>query len=618
MPDMNQNGAALVCDPVEPMNGSVRGPDPGLFEVRTACARPERAGTAPDGAPWRSTFCDRRAGHANVESRSRTGLRAAVGAASPSAEMDIERSRIALAGYATALRIASSLAGIAVAIVVATYGYRAWARHPVAFDDAYITFRYAQNLVAGHGAVYNPGEHVEGYTNFSWMLLSAAGLWAGGDPLQVTRAAGLASHALMLALIGWFAARWLVGQGLACMALLPVLAVLVLPAGFAAMAGSGLETSFVALLLIASALLIYAGDFSRRGPRYALAAVLVVSVLTRLDALLSVGAVFVAIALSELRIASPRTALLRAAEVVAPVFVVLAVWSLWRRAYYGDWLPNTYYAKEADQFHLDAGLAYLKSFLHSHPQAIPLELLALTALTAPEPRLRRMAVFANLTLCAELLYIAKVGGDFMEFRFLWQLYGMVVLTAVAGLYTIATQSLPAALIVVACTLVIPAQPLQPDPYTMQSLDEMNGYRLLGEKVGRALGKVLPHETVISTTLAGTVAYFSKLRVVDQWGLNDRYVARLPTQHFLRGHVKFAPIAYLRKRGVNLYVAHPVVCSCRVPCRDSNPDVFVRLPEDRCLRTWYLTQTKRLTDYFCAHPGQFVLRQVACPAQPRHQ
>lgn len=33
-------------------------------------------------------------------------------------------------------------------------------------EDAFISFRYARNLVDGHGLVFNPGERVEGYTNF--------------------------------------------------------------------------------------------------------------------------------------------------------------------------------------------------------------------------------------------------------------------------------------------------------------------------------------------------------------------------------------------------------------------------------------------------------------------
>jgi hypothetical protein len=38
-------------------------------------------------------------------------------------------------------------------------------------DSAFVTFRYAANIAAGHGAVYNIGEYVEGYSNFAWLVL---------------------------------------------------------------------------------------------------------------------------------------------------------------------------------------------------------------------------------------------------------------------------------------------------------------------------------------------------------------------------------------------------------------------------------------------------------------
>src|SRR4051812_34401047 len=47
-------------------------------------------------------------------------------------------------------------------------------------DDAFISFRYAQNFASGLGLVFNPGEWVEGYTNFLWTiglgLLAKAGV----------------------------------------------------------------------------------------------------------------------------------------------------------------------------------------------------------------------------------------------------------------------------------------------------------------------------------------------------------------------------------------------------------------------------------------------------------
>jgi hypothetical protein len=53
---------------------------------------------------------------------------------------------------------------------------------PRTIDDAYITFRYARNLLDGHGLVFNPGEAVLGTTTPLFALvLSALGLPLGGS-----------------------------------------------------------------------------------------------------------------------------------------------------------------------------------------------------------------------------------------------------------------------------------------------------------------------------------------------------------------------------------------------------------------------------------------------------
>ena len=72
-------------------------------------------------------------------------------------------------------------------------GVAAWSVHPVAFDDAYITYRYAENALAGHGLVYEPGgERVEGFSNPLWLVLSWLALVVGGDAFATTRAVGVA------------------------------------------------------------------------------------------------------------------------------------------------------------------------------------------------------------------------------------------------------------------------------------------------------------------------------------------------------------------------------------------------------------------------------------------
>src|SRR5205823_4226458 len=135
--------------------------------------------------------------------------------------------------------------------------------------------------------------------------------------------------------------------------------------------------------------------------------------------------------------------------------------------------------------------------------------------------------------------------------------------------------------------------------------------------GPALKASLPPDTRIATTLAGTIPYFSGLHTVDQWGINDHYVAHLPEVPInFRGHVKPAPREYIIEQRVNLYIEHPVICPCDGTCFENLPNVFVRLPSGRCMRSWYLTQTPELTRHLCSHPEAFLLHNIDCPpAEP---
>ena len=68
-------------------------------------------------------------------------------------------------------------------------------------DDAFISFRYAENLVEGRGLVFNEGERVEGITNIGWTLWLAAGMRLGVTPEVWSSVWGLILYALGLALL---------------------------------------------------------------------------------------------------------------------------------------------------------------------------------------------------------------------------------------------------------------------------------------------------------------------------------------------------------------------------------------------------------------------------------
>ena len=152
-----------------------------------------------------------------------------------------------------------------------------------------------------------------------------------------------------------------------------------------------------------------------------------------------------------------------------------------------------------------------------------------------------------------------------------------------------------------------------DRYGFQSLEGMDFMvQTEGIPVGKKLKEVLPNDTVVATTLAGSISYFSELPVVDQWGLSESYVRhQAAPKDYKRGHVKPAPKEYLRRAGVQLYMHHPRICSCSRPCREPRPNVFIRLGNDRCVRTWYFQRDPELTEHLCAHPEWFVLHRIRC-------
>jgi hypothetical protein len=74
-------------------------------------------------------------------------------------------------------------------------------------DDAFISFRYADNLASGHGLVFNPGERVEGYSNFLWCLLLTPFISLGADPVLAARGLGILSTIALLGGVVRFAPR---------------------------------------------------------------------------------------------------------------------------------------------------------------------------------------------------------------------------------------------------------------------------------------------------------------------------------------------------------------------------------------------------------------------------
>jgi len=69
---------------------------------------------------------------------------------------------------------------VLVATVVVCFGY-VYLRNAWVGDDAYITFRTIDNLLAGYGLTWNVDERVQVFTHPLWMLLMVALRWITGE-----------------------------------------------------------------------------------------------------------------------------------------------------------------------------------------------------------------------------------------------------------------------------------------------------------------------------------------------------------------------------------------------------------------------------------------------------
>lgn len=77
-----------------------------------------------------------------------------------------------------------------------------WLKLPAAFEDAYITFRYARNLAEGHGLVYNVGERVMGFSSPLWTLWCSLGVLAAHDPVIWARGTSLVCDLVTILVVG--------------------------------------------------------------------------------------------------------------------------------------------------------------------------------------------------------------------------------------------------------------------------------------------------------------------------------------------------------------------------------------------------------------------------------
>lgn len=369
-------------------------------------------------------------------------------------------------------------------------------------DDAFIIFRYAENL-AVHGELnWNPGEDpVEGYTGAALVWLVAVAIKLGISPVAATHFLGITFY--FLGAVFLFVA--LRGFSPASAVALP----LYLTAPFFYIhAWSGLETTiFTAAIIFA----IYCQ--TARHERLFVFAILFLS-LTRPE-----GILLSLILLALFRPFSRR--------IVLYYLIPFGIYFIWRWAYYGQILPNTFYAKvvaETKENTYDT----LKNFSVRYLRFPGLLALIYISWKRLRKNLLLAAGIAVFVAACLLTYIKSHLVMNYQYRFFVPFYPLALL-ALGTVLLRAKKDIR--LVLLSLVLIVPQIVINTNANTIEAsrIYASTHYDLLEDEHIR-LGNYLrenipPDEWLVVHADAGSIPYYSKLRTVDFGRLNDEYLSR---------------------------------------------------------------------------------------------
>lgn len=432
-------------------------------------------------------------------------------------------------------------------------------------EDALITLRHVENFLSGNGAVFNPGERVEGYTHTLWFWIIALLRWIGLPPKGAMVLPGVLFSAVSLSLL--FFVLW--GKENKKTAISFSGAFLIGMSSFIDFGTSGLESPLSYLLLIIFSIFISGRIWKDHPLLFGLIVTLMTFNRPDFGIFLILGFVFYFYEYFKKEI--PFKTIMNYGF---PPALLLGLYEIFRMGYYGAVFPNPFFAKSGSSSYFSQGFLYLGDLLKGSSFIIII-ILALTTLFirrgkgdfSGRIRILSAGVFYGF-------FVIRGGGDFMHGRFLLPAVLLIAISSSGAFdkYFEKTKilSFTAVCIIVLSVLIslaiIPVQKRGEASYSHGISDERftfygnkvfpldqivrddhifmwktigNNYRFLTERAKRKI-KVAYHTV-------GFIGYYSGLRVniLDRLGLTDPIVARRQIEKRGRpGHEKSAPFGYL--------------------------------------------------------------------------
>ena len=402
-------------------------------------------------------------------------------------------------------------------------------------DDAFISFRYAENWASGLGWVFNVDEYVEGFSNPLWTGLFGLIFWMNGDPVQWSLLMGYLSiaflvfstHHLLVTL--QLSSRW-IWVGTILIAVDPSMVL---------EAVQGLESVFYSGLLV---LMISHAMRERKAARvHTISLVLAMMLcLTRPEAPLFVGLLYTGLWINDLDWK-------RSLIPLGLMGVFLSLLTVGRLVYFGDPLPNTFYAKVGG-WAWERGLLYCWAHFKHHPI---LWLGMFASIRLYKEKSVRLLLWVLLPY---LLYVISIGGDFKPTgRFLLPAGGLLVAITMQFVQSISSVRSKSVMILILCISLLSRATLIPKTNQWAEIRRNN---LIARKVvGDWLARFTPPNTVLAMHSIGVVPFYAQRHTIDMWGLTDRTIAKTPASDFgsgMAGHEKTNP-EYVFSKNPDLYL-----------------------------------------------------------------
>lgn len=389
---------------------------------------------------------------------------------------------------------------------------------PYQLDDAYITYHYAQNFIKHGVFTYNFGqENTEGFTSFFWFLsASLFGLFNSKAIHLAGPVLGYLSYCMCFTLV-------IVSSKKCLDKIIKALLLAFLPTVLF-YSVTGLETVFFAGLIATICL----GLVGRLPSAVTLVACLIVPWVRPEAPWLAV--IFIIVILqSANKFASFKKLLAPALVLLISQFSLLLV----RFYIFNDFLPNTYYEKEAS---VSSGISYLVSAF-STPWLL---LIVLTAIA-----LSRFSQHRVLIACAFawLLTPLITGSDWMDhFRFLLPALLLFILSINTEVYRKGNYAL---VTIIAASVMCSAYFFYAYQSNSRSTISSKNSLVMIEAEYKWLQRWLNNEGVESVALIdiGKFAYNYNFEVLDLGGLTDKTIAKMPGKHMQ----KTIPVAYILAR-----------------------------------------------------------------------